>query len=161
MSSKQINPKTNPERMLTSAIFSARAKFQLGLTRNTDFSGGREWVTFKYPSRSSRSQMWFKIGVLKIFAIFTGKYLCWSLFLIKLLNLLNFIKRRLQRRCFPVNIAKFLRTLFFRLSTVAASTAPSLVSSRCIKEIMENGINLGTANSGGNFINYKKAMSAL
>ena len=112
MSSKQINPKINPERMLTSAIFSARAKFQLGLTRNTDFSGGREWVTFKYPSRSSRSQMSFKIGVLKIFAIFTGKYLCWSLFLIKLLNLLNFIKRRLQRRCFPVNIAKFLRTLF-------------------------------------------------
>ena len=35
-------------------------------------------------NRSSRSQMFCKIGVLKIFAIFTGKYLCWSLFLTKL-----------------------------------------------------------------------------
>ena len=33
--------------------------------------------------RSSHSQKLFKIGVLKSFAIFTGKHLCWSLFLIK------------------------------------------------------------------------------
>ena len=33
--------------------------------------------------RSSRSQMFFKIGVLKIFANFTGKHRCYSLFLIK------------------------------------------------------------------------------
>ena len=59
---------------------------------------------------SSRSHMFFKIGVLRNFAIFTGKQLCWSLFLIKLQT---FIKKRLQHRCFPVNIAKFLRTLFF------------------------------------------------
>ena len=31
-----------------------------------------------------RSQMFFKIGVLKKFAKFTGKHLYWSLFLIKL-----------------------------------------------------------------------------
>ena len=31
-----------------------------------------------------RSQMFFKIGVLKKFAKFTGKHLCWSRFLIKL-----------------------------------------------------------------------------
>ena len=30
--------------------------------------------------RSSRSQMFFKIGVLKNLAIFTGKHLCWSSF---------------------------------------------------------------------------------
>ena len=41
----------------------------------------------QYRSRSSRSRMFFKIGVLKNFAIFTGKYLCWSLFLIKLQTL--------------------------------------------------------------------------
>ena len=35
-------------------------------------------------------QMYFKIGVLKDFANFTGKHLCWSLFLIKVLT--NFIK---------------------------------------------------------------------
>ena len=34
--------------------------------------------------RSSRSQMLFKIGVFKNFANFTGKHLCWSLFLKKL-----------------------------------------------------------------------------
>ena len=34
--------------------------------------------------RSSRSRMFFKIGVLKNFVIFTGKHLCWSLFLKKL-----------------------------------------------------------------------------
>ena len=35
--------------------------------------------------RSSRSQMFFKIGVFKNFANFTGRHLCWCLFLIKLL----------------------------------------------------------------------------
>ena len=33
---------------------------------------------------SIRSQMFFKIGVLKNSANFTGKHLCWSFFLIKL-----------------------------------------------------------------------------
>ena len=48
--------------------------------------------------------MFFKIGVLKNFA--PEKHLRWSLFLIKL-------KKRLQDRCFPVNIAKFVTTAFF------------------------------------------------
>ena len=47
-------------------------------------------------------QMFFEIGVLKNFAIFRAKHLCWSLFL-----------TRLQACNFPVNIAKFLRTPFF------------------------------------------------
>ena len=33
----------------------------------------------------------------------------------------NFIKKRPRRRCFPVNIAKFLRTAFFRTPLVTAS----------------------------------------
>ena len=36
-------------------------------------------------TRSSRWQMFIKIGVLEYFANFTGKHLCCSLFLIKLL----------------------------------------------------------------------------
>ena len=76
--------------------------------------------------RSSRSLMFFKIGAKKFnrfkiglklqnIAIFIGKHLCWSLFLIRLQAFqdCNFIKMRLQHRCFPVNIAKFLRTTFF------------------------------------------------
>ena len=42
-------------------------------------------------------------GVLKNFAVFTGKHLQAS----------NFIKKRFQNMCFPVNIAKFLRTASF------------------------------------------------
>ena len=43
-------------------------------------------------------EVFYEKGVLKNFAIFTGKHLCW----------------RLQHRSFPVNIAKFLRTAFLR-----------------------------------------------
>ena len=70
--------------------------------------------------------MFFKIGVLKNFSICTGKHLCWSLFLIKLVNTVNnfnevnnnfnknitLLKKRLQYKCLPVNIAKFLKTSF-------------------------------------------------
>ena len=64
--------------------------------------------------RSSYSQIFIKISVLKNFAIFRGKDLCRSPFSRKL-QVLNpaSLKRRLQHRCFPVNIAKFLRTAFF------------------------------------------------
>ena len=52
------------------------------------------WSSFNLGiNRGSRSQMFFKIDVLKNFAIFTG--------------------RRFQHSCFPVNIAKFLKTAFF------------------------------------------------
>ena len=55
--------------------------------------------------------VFFRIGVLKNFAIFTEKHLCWSLFLYKKTRLQswNFIKKRLQHRCFPVNIANFFK----------------------------------------------------
>ena len=47
--------------------------------------------------------MFFEMGVLKNFAVFTGKPLCWSLFLIK----------QQAFRCLPVNIAKSLRAALF------------------------------------------------
>ena len=43
----------------------------------------REQVNTFHKNSSSRSQMFFKIGVLEIFANFTVKHLCWSLFYIK------------------------------------------------------------------------------
>ena len=63
---------------------------------------------------NSRSQMFSKTSVFKNFAIFTIKKLCWSLFLIKFQDLRPtfLFKKRLQRWCFSVNIAKFLRTTF-------------------------------------------------
>ena len=57
--------------------------------------------------RGSRSQMFFKIDDLGNFANFLGKHLCWSLFLIKF-QAYNFIKKRLQQRCFPKKFAKFV-----------------------------------------------------
>ena len=68
--------------------------------------------------------------VLKIFAKFTGKYLCQkSIFFNEVsgLRAFNFFKKRPQHRCFPVNVAKFLRKAFFiehigwLLLTLAAS----------------------------------------
>ena len=47
--------------------------------------------------------------VLKNFVIFTGKRLCWSLFLIKL-QACKFIEKRLQHWCFPLHFKKFFRT---------------------------------------------------
>ena len=52
-------------------------------------------------SRSSRSQMFFKIGILNNIANFTGKQLYLSFILIKL------------QACFPVELVKFLRTPSF------------------------------------------------
>ena len=58
--------------------------------------------------KSSHWRCSTKNAVLKNFAIFTGKHLCWSLFLTRLQACNFIIKRPLQHRCFPVNIAKFL-----------------------------------------------------
>ena len=62
-------------------------------------------------SRSSRSQMFFKIGILRISSNFTRKNLCW----------------RLQHKCFPVKFATSLRIPFYRTPPVAASVSPSLL----------------------------------
>ena len=63
--------------------------------------------------------MFFKTGVLENFAHFTAKYLCWSLFLIKLIQ---FIKKRLQHRCFPVKFQKFLKATFFTETPLVAAS---------------------------------------
>ena len=78
------------------------------------------WVNFNFSQfhehifRSSHSQIFFKIGVLKSLRNFTGKHLCWSLFLKNLqAEALQLYLKSLQHCCFPVKFAKFLRTLFF------------------------------------------------
>ena len=54
-------------------------------------------------SRSNHRRCSLKKAFLKNFAIFKEKHLFWSFLFIKLL----------QRKCFPVNIAKFLRRPIF------------------------------------------------
>ena len=61
-------------------------------------------------SQKMSPEVFCKKSVLNVFSnvllkcSFTGKQLCQSLFLMK------FLKNTLRHRCFPVNIAKFLRT---------------------------------------------------
>ena len=60
--------------------------------------------------RSSRGG---RKDVLKIFAKFTGKHLCQSLFFNKVAGLRpTSVKTRLWHKCFPVSFAKFLRRSF-------------------------------------------------
>ena len=80
--------------------------------------------------------MFFKIGILKNFVIFTGKHLCWSLFLIKLTQKTS---KKLKHRCFLVNIAEFLRTLFLRTPPVAASAV--------LKKFVDSQENIGGGGS--------------
>ena len=65
--------------------------------------------------------MFFKKGVLRNFAKFTGKRLGQGIFFNKAEGLrpATFLKKRLWHRRFPVNFAKFLRTPF--LTEQAAS----------------------------------------
>ena len=54
--------------------------------------------------------MLYKKAVLKNFAISTGKHLCWSLFLTKLLAYgPAILLKETPTQLFPVSIAKFLR----------------------------------------------------
>ena len=78
--------------------------------------------------RSSHRRCFMEKTVLKNFGIFTGK-----------LQGFNFIKNRLQHRCFSLNIAKFLRTpisknmsangfWFFKTATEQQWAAASVLS---------------------------------
>ena len=71
-------------------------------------------------------QIVFRIGVPGNSAIFTGKHLCCcvgvSFYKITGLQTCSSIKKRLQHICFPVNIEKFFKNIFFyRAALVAAS----------------------------------------
>ena len=44
----------------------------------------KKYGSWMHDNRSSRSQMFFKMGVPKNFAIFTKKHMCWNLFLLRL-----------------------------------------------------------------------------
>ena len=66
--------------------------------------------------RSNRRRCSVTKDVYKNFAKFAGKHVCQSLFFNKVAGLRPSIllKKRLWHKCFPVNFAKFLRTLFLQ-----------------------------------------------
>ena len=57
---------------------------------------------------SSRPEVFWQKGVLKNFAKFKEKHLCYSIFL----RIASLFKKRLWHSCLPVNFAKFLRAPF-------------------------------------------------
>ena len=81
------------------------------LKYSSSFRENREmYLLAKKPQGSRRRhlQMFFKIGAFaKFFAKFCTIHKCWKLFLLKFV-----IKKILQHRLFPVNIANILRTTF-------------------------------------------------
>ena len=68
--------------------------------------------------RSSRPEVFYKKGVLRNFTKFKGKHLCQN----------PFFKKRIWRRCFPVNFSKFLRTPFYieHLRTTASEYSKAM-----------------------------------
>ena len=59
-------------------------------------------------NRNSLSQMLFKIGILKNYAIFIGKHLCWSLFLLKRL-----FQKETPTKVFSCEYCKIFKNTFF------------------------------------------------
>ena len=71
---------------------------------------GEVLTGFKDSLKKQPPKVFCKKAVLKKLVILTEKYLCWNIFLIAGSKAGNFFTKRLQHRCFPVNIAKFLKT---------------------------------------------------
>ena len=67
--------------------------------------------------RSSRLQMFFEIGILKNFTMFTGKHLCWSLFLKKVAGPCNFIKKQTPKKVFSREYCEIFKNSFFFYDT--------------------------------------------
>ena len=68
--------------------------------------------------------MFLKIGILKSFANFTGKNTCAESLFDKVAGqkAFNFIKERLQRRCFRVKFAKVFNNTFFNRKLLVATS---------------------------------------
>ena len=103
-----------PEKIYVKVIFPASLKKMIFILENAVFllKYHVDWDSRK----SSRGNHWrcsIRKGVLWNFAKFSGKNLCQSLFFNKVTDLRpgTLFTMRLWRRCFPVNFAKFLRTL--------------------------------------------------
>ena len=74
-------------------IFNSFVYFTI-LQRNVEYLL-QNCLFYVHRTRSSRSKMFFKIGLLKNFKNFPGKHLCWSLL---------FSKKRLKHRCFSAKL---------------------------------------------------------
>ena len=79
-------------------------------------------------NRSSLPEMIFKKGVLDSFTKFTGKQLCQSFCFIKVAGLrpATLLKKRLWRKCLPVNFGIFI-CFWFKLCKIFVKSSKSSV----------------------------------
>ena len=96
---------------------------ELRLTLPNIFS----WKVFT----NSHSQMFFKIGVLKNFAIFRGKTLCWSLFLINVAGHPATLNET-PTQAFSCGYCKIFQNIFFEEHIQKAAPGVSWFSSICV-----------------------------
>ena len=95
-----------------------------GITKKDDIHPGKNgifadiphWLTPRKGPICSHRRCSTRKGVLRNFAKFTGKDLCQGLFFNKATGLrpATLLKKKLWRKCFPVNFVKFLRAPFFQ-----------------------------------------------
>ena len=78
---------------------------------------------YVFRSKSSCPEVLCKKGALRNFARFTGKHLCWRLFLIKLqAEICNFVKKETLTLVFSCEFCEISKsTVFYRTPPVAAS----------------------------------------
>ena len=98
-------------------------KEKLNAKKGITFSKESCWHFNKHCKLSCKSRhrrCSVKKDVLKNFAIFTGKLLCWDLFLKKLK------KKRRQHRCFHENINKILRTPILKKNLWTTASDPDI-----------------------------------
>ena len=107
--------------MLKKTVFNVKLKLLI----NFSFSQFHERIF-----RSSRTQMFFKTGVLKRFANFAGKHLCWSLFLKSLQAVgLQLHKKKTPTEVFSCAVCEiFNNTFSYRTPPMSASAPPVAAS---------------------------------
>ena len=75
------------------------------------------------PSRTSRSQMFFKVDVLKSYAIFTRKHLRWSLFFKKFQSFRPATLKETPAKVFSCEYCKIFKNSFFHRTLPVAASA--------------------------------------
>ena len=95
--------------------------------------------------RSSRTQMFFKVGVLKRFANFTGKHLCWSLFLknLQAKGLQLHKKRKTPTEVLSCEVCEIFDSTFSYRTPPVTTSAPPVADSvfllkSTIKQLFRN-----------------------
>ena len=80
--------------------------------------------------RYSSSQVFFKTGVFKSFAIFKRKWLCWNLFLLKLQAFVpaTLLKRDSNKIAFPGLLQHFQGHLFLQIISAMFSSKASILA---------------------------------